>query len=46
MPVSCELYVFSERGLCNGPIPPPEDIYRVCVGLLPVATITLYSTKG
>ena len=31
MPVSCECYVLSGRGLCDGPIPPPEESYRVCM---------------
>ena len=29
--VCCECFVLSGRGLCNGPIPPPEEVYRVCV---------------
>ena len=27
----CECCMLSERGLCNGPIPHPEESYRVCV---------------
>jgi hypothetical protein len=29
--VSCECYVRSGRCLCDGPIPRPEESYRVCV---------------
>jgi hypothetical protein len=29
--VSCECCVFSDRGLCDGPSPRPEESYRVCV---------------
>jgi hypothetical protein len=32
MSVPCERCVFSGRGLCDGPIPRPEESYRVCVG--------------
>jgi hypothetical protein len=32
MSVSCECCVFSGRGLCDGPIPRPEESYRLwCV---------------
>jgi hypothetical protein len=31
MPVSCECSVLSDRGLCDGLIPRPEESYRVCV---------------
>jgi hypothetical protein len=30
-PVSCECCVLSGRGLCDGPIPHPEEFHRVCV---------------
>ena len=29
--VSCECFVLSGRGLCEGPISRPEESYRVCV---------------
>jgi hypothetical protein len=29
--VCCECCVLSGRGLCDGPIPRPEESYRVCV---------------
>jgi hypothetical protein len=30
--VSCTVFVLSGRGLCDGPIPRPEDSYRLwCV---------------
>jgi hypothetical protein len=30
--VSCTVFVFSGRGLCDGPIPRPEESYRLwCV---------------
>jgi hypothetical protein len=30
--VSCRMFVFSGRGLCDGPIPRPEESYRLwCV---------------
>ena len=29
--VSCECFVLSGRGLCDGPIPRLEESYRVCV---------------
>ena len=29
MPVSCESFVLSDRGLCDGPIPRPKQFYRV-----------------
>jgi hypothetical protein len=28
--VSCECCVLSGRGLCDGPIPPPEESCRMC----------------
>ena len=31
MSVTCEYCVLSGRGLCVGPIPRPEESYRVCV---------------
>ena len=31
MSLSSEYCVFSGRGLCDGPIPLPEESYRVCV---------------
>jgi hypothetical protein len=31
MSVYCECYVLSVRGLCEGPIPRPEEPYPVCV---------------
>ena len=31
MSVFCEYCVLSGIGLCNGPIPRPEESYRVCV---------------
>jgi hypothetical protein len=31
MDVSCECYVFSGRGLCDGPVAGPEESYCVCV---------------
>jgi hypothetical protein len=31
MSVTCECCVLSRRGLCDGPIPRPEESYRVCV---------------
>ena len=31
MSVSCKCCVLSGRGLCDGPIPPPEESDRVCV---------------
>jgi hypothetical protein len=30
MDVCCECCVFSGRGLCDGPIPRPEESYRLC----------------
>ena len=33
MPVFGEFWVLSGRGLCGGPIPRPEDFYRVFVSL-------------
>jgi hypothetical protein len=30
MSVSCGCCVLSSRGLCNGPIPSPEETYRLC----------------
>ena len=34
--VFCEFYVLSGRGLCDGPIPRPDESYRVyaCVALI------------
>jgi hypothetical protein len=32
--VSCEYCVLSGRGLCDGPIPRPEEYYRLCVSLI------------
>jgi hypothetical protein len=43
--VSCEHYVLSGRSFCDGPIPHPEQPYRVCVYMLLSVirrTITLY----
>jgi hypothetical protein len=35
MSVSCECYVFSGRGFCDGPIALPEESYRVwCVSVI------------
>jgi hypothetical protein len=31
MSVSCAFYVLSSRGLCQGPIPRPDESYRVHV---------------
>jgi hypothetical protein len=31
MDVSCECCVLSGRGFCDGPIPRPEESYRICV---------------
>jgi hypothetical protein len=31
MSVSCECRVLSGRGLCDWPIPHPEESYRLCV---------------
>ena len=31
MSFSCECCLLSGRGLCDGPMPRPEDSYRVCV---------------
>jgi hypothetical protein len=31
--VSCTVFVLSGRGLCDGPIPRPEESYRVCCEL-------------
>ena len=31
MSVSCEYFVLSSTGLCDGPIPRPEESFRVCV---------------
>jgi hypothetical protein len=32
MSVSCTVFVLSGRGLCDGPIPCPEEFYRLwCV---------------
>ena len=30
-PLSCEYCVLSDKGLCGGPIPCPEEYYRVSV---------------
>ena len=45
MSVSCECCVCSDRGLCDGTIPCPEDFYRVrvCVWVWLDAIITLYT---
>ena len=45
MSVSCECCVLSGRGLCDGPIPRPEESYRVwvCQWVWSGATITLYT---
>jgi len=31
MSVSCEFYVLPGRGLCDGPIPRPDESFRVYV---------------
>ena len=33
MSVCCECCVLSGKGPCEGPIPRPEESYRVCVSL-------------
>ena len=43
MSVSCECCVLSGRGLCDGPIPRPEESYWVwCVWVWSIVTITLH----
>jgi hypothetical protein len=34
LPISCECCVLSGRGLCDEPIPCPEESYRVCVCII------------
>jgi hypothetical protein len=43
--VLCTVFVFSDRGLCDGPIPRPEESYRLwCVSECDqVQTKTLYT---
>ena len=47
MSVCCDCCISSGRGLCSGPIPRPEEFYRVSyVWVWPCATATLYASKG
>jgi len=43
MSVSCEFFVFSGRGLCEGPVPPSEGSYRMCLCVTECTTVSLYS---
>jgi len=43
MSVSCEFCVFSGRGLCEGPVPPSEGSYRMCLCVTECVTISFYS---
>jgi hypothetical protein len=48
--VSCTLFVLSVRGLCDGPIPCPEEFYRLwCVfecDQVKIKTLYIYCEEG